>query len=303
MLRVRGTEEAITVSGAGVELRAYDYGNAGAVPMVLVHGIQDLAQSLEPIAEHFRHRFHVVAYDLRGHGDSGKPGVYSLPHLVADLHALLAQHGLERPVLVGHSLGGQVTSHYAAIFPEVARKLISIEGLGPPVRLAEIPRERRQQRARDSIAALLRGPEGRRPMADVDDAVALFRRFHPRLDIDRAQRLVELGTEPDPRGGVRWKWDPLVMTTWLSHSPLVSEEMWGWIECPVLLVTGGLAHEFWSRSRGFESEVAQLDPTELERRVALFQDAVHRSIDGAGHMVHYDCPQQLVTLMEGFLGD
>jgi pimeloyl-ACP methyl ester carboxylesterase len=270
--------------------------------MILVHGIQDFALSLGPLAEAFRDRFRVVAFDLRGHGDSDKPGVYTLPHHLADLHAVVTQLGLQQPVLVGHSLGGQIVSQYAGVFPEVPARVISVEGLGPPFRDLQTPADLEQWRTRTGIESLLHPSSVGRPMPDLEDAIQLFCRYHPRMPVESARNLVELGTEEHPAGGLRWKWDPRVQTTWLSAGPEQTQRRWSWIECPVLLVTGSLAHEFWSRNRGMDAEAVQMDPDELARRIALFRDARHVEIVDAGHMVHYDKPAELVAVIREFLG-
>ena len=115
------------LDGAGCRLQVYDYGNDGAPPMLLVHGIQDFALALQPLAEAFRDQYRVVSCDLRGHGDSDKPGVYTMAHYLADLRALFIQLEMEKPVLVGHSLGSQIVCQYGGVFPEVPRAIVSID--------------------------------------------------------------------------------------------------------------------------------------------------------------------------------
>lgn len=293
--------ETLTIDTGAVELRAYDYGNPQAQPMVIIHGMQDFALSLAPLAEAFRDAYRVVSFDLRGHGDSGQPGVYTLPYLLADLLAVLARLELERPVLVGHSLGGHLATQFAAIFPEVPSCVVNVEGIGPPMRESDLPVEDRQWRLRTGIQSLLQPAGPGRPMHDLEDAAQLFCRFHPGLDYDLSRRLVELGTAPHPHGGLRWKWDPLVQTLGLTMSRHESEERWGWIECPVLVVTGGRAAEFFVRQRGIDPQLASSAPEEIARRVSLFRNASHVEIEEAGHMVHFDAPDRLSAVIRDFL--
>lgn len=293
--------EVSTLDGAGCRLRVYDYGNRDAVPLVLVHGMQDFALALEPLAEAFRDRYRVVSYDLRGHGDSDKPGVYTMAHHLSDLHAILIQIEAEKSVLVGHSLGAQIVSQYAGIFPEAARAVVSIDGLGPPIKAIELSEEDKQWRTQEGILSLLRPSEHGRPMAGLEDAATLFMRFHPRLDPAQATRLVELGCDEHPHGGLKWKWDPHVSTVGLSSTPEMAEERWGWIECPVLLVTAGDVDEFWMRRVGISAESLDYDPSEIQRKVGLFRNATHVEIQNAGHHVHYDAPDDLVRVMGQFL--
>ena len=290
-----------TLAGAGCELRVYDYGNESAAPMLLVHGIQDFALALESLAEAFRDEYRVVSYDLRGHGDSDKPGIYSMGHYLADLHALLVQLEMEKPVLVGHSLGAQIVSQYAGVFAEVPLGVVNIDGLGPPIKPAKLSAEDKQWRTQEGILSLLRPAEHGRPMGGLEDATSLFLRFHPRLDPDQARRLVELGCDEHPHGGLKWKWDPHVSTVGLSSTPELAEERFGWIECPVLLATAGDVDEFWMRRTGISAESLDYDAEEIQRRVGLFRAATHAEIAGAGHHIHYDEPDELVRVMREFL--
>ena len=126
--------EAIRIEGARVELAALDYGrgNEAAPPMLLIHGMRDLAWSMDSIAQHFRDRYRVIALDLRGHGDSDAPGAYAIQHFVGDLHLAVRRLGLERPTIVAHSFGGEVATQFAGLFPEIPSACVLIEGLGPP---------------------------------------------------------------------------------------------------------------------------------------------------------------------------
>lgn len=291
----------LTVESGAVKLRAWDYGHRDAPAMVVIHGMQDFALSLSPLADAFRDDYHVVSYDLRGHGDSDKPGIYTLPHLQADLLAVIAGLELERPVLVGHSLGGHLATQFAAVFPELPSRVVNVEGIGPPMRESDLPVEDRQFRLRNGIQSLLRPAGHGRPMHDLDDAAQLFCRFHPGLDYDLSRHLVELGTEPHPHGGLQWKWDPQVSTIGMTRDPQATEECWGWIECPVLIVTGGRAAEFFVRQRGIDPDLARSAPEEIDRRVGLFRDATHVEIPEAGHMVHFDAPERLIEVIRAFL--
>src|SRR5262245_7125425 len=90
--------------------------------VILLHGFLDIAWGWVAVAEPgLAARFHVVAPDLRGHGDSdrvGAGGYYHFPDYLADLHELVAKLGRARVSLVGHSMGGGIAAYYAGSFPE-----------------------------------------------------------------------------------------------------------------------------------------------------------------------------------------
>ena len=104
--------------------------------VVLVHGFLDYAHTWEDtVAAGLGGRFHLVAPDLRGHGDSdrvGAGGYYHFMDYLADLHEVIAQLGRQRVSLVGHSMGGSVVGYYAGSFPARIHRLAMLEGLGPP---------------------------------------------------------------------------------------------------------------------------------------------------------------------------
>ena len=153
------------------------------------------------------------------------------------------------------------------------------------MREADVPVEDRQWRLQNGIRALLSGGDLGRPMADLDDAASLYCRFHPGLDYDLSRKLVELGTDEHPQGGLKWKWDPIVETIGLMQDRQATEERWTWIECPTLIITGGKSAEFYVQLRGLDPDLASSAPEEIDRRVALFRNAEHFEIARAGHMM------------------
>ena len=106
----------------------------GSPPFVLVHGIGSSGQAWDPVAEDLADRGHrVISVDLPGHGLSSKErGDYSLGALASVLRDLLDELGIDKCVLVGHSLGGGIALQFAYQFPERldALGLISSGGLG-----------------------------------------------------------------------------------------------------------------------------------------------------------------------------
>src|SRR5512138_486408 len=97
-----------------LRLHYVDWGNHGAPAIVLVHGGRDHARNWDWVARALRDDWHVIAPDLRGHGDSAWAigGMYAIADFVLDLANLLALLGPEPVVLVGHSLGGAVSLMY-----------------------------------------------------------------------------------------------------------------------------------------------------------------------------------------------
>jgi pimeloyl-ACP methyl ester carboxylesterase len=303
--RTSAPPRELRVEGAGTMIGLLDYGEppgqSEAPPLVLLHGIRDLAWSMDPIAQALRDRYRVLAPDLRGHGASDHPGAYTFPHYAADLHCVLDRLAIARPTLVGHSLGGQIVCAYAGLFPERARAVVTIEGLGPPRPPGEDEAEERRALGRSAVEMLAGLDRQPRRLADLDEACTRVRTNHPSLDAERARFLTERGTTELPGGGLRWRWDPRVQTTWASTTRMANEERWSWVRCPTLVVTGGRAGHFWRDRRGMDTESGGMAPEERARRVACFRNARHVEIAGAGHMVHFDAPDELNQAIAEFL--
>jgi pimeloyl-ACP methyl ester carboxylesterase len=79
-------------------------------PVVLVHGITESAASFDPITERLATGNEVITLDLRGHGESGRSDSYDLGAMAGDVAAVVSAAEVDRPHLVGHSLGGAVVT-------------------------------------------------------------------------------------------------------------------------------------------------------------------------------------------------
>jgi pimeloyl-ACP methyl ester carboxylesterase len=158
----------------------------GAPPIVFVHGaLCDHADWRHQLA-HFAATHEVLALDLHGHGASDRtPGRIDVEHFAADLVALLDALGLERAVLVGHSMGCRVLLQTWSVAPQRVAALVFVDGayLVPALQGELEP----QERARRAAAAHARAAA---TFAEVEPAVRVrtgFRQmfFDPRFDAER----------------------------------------------------------------------------------------------------------------------
>jgi pimeloyl-ACP methyl ester carboxylesterase len=115
-------------------------------PVVLVHGMVNSSRHWESVAMRLADRYHVIAPDLLGHGDSARPrGDYSIGAHAASIRDLLAAIGVDRATIVGHSLGGGIAMQFFWQFPQRVERLalVSSGGLGhevsPMLRGAALP--------------------------------------------------------------------------------------------------------------------------------------------------------------------
>ena len=100
--------------------------------MLLVHGGRDHCRNWDWVAHELKSEYHVIAPDLRGHGDSQwlVGGGYTTLDYVYDIAQLVRQTRLDDMVVIGHSMGGSVSLAFTGLYPEKVRKLVSIEGMG-----------------------------------------------------------------------------------------------------------------------------------------------------------------------------
>ena len=97
-------------------------------PIVFVHGCGDDHTVFKHQVSNFSRSHRVVAIDLRGHGKSDAPAqVYTVAGFADDLAWLCAQLSLHKPLLVGHSMGGNIVLEFAARHPEALSSLIMID--------------------------------------------------------------------------------------------------------------------------------------------------------------------------------
>jgi pimeloyl-ACP methyl ester carboxylesterase len=272
-----------------LKLHYVDWGNVDAPLLLLIHGNRDHARSWDAVAHVLRRDYHIVAPDLRGHGDSqwAVGSSYSMVDYVLDVAQLLEALGTLPVVLVGHSLGGAIALQYTGVYPDRVRKLIAIEGLGPPPHLIrESPARQRMHRWMSEMQGLAQRHPRRYP--SLTDATARMREANPHLSAAQAAHLTMHGVYRNEDGTYTWKFDNYVR----AASPFIfnrkeAQEIWSQITCPTLLLRGT---ESWAS-----------DP-EQDGRAAAFRNQRTVNIGGAGHWVHHDQLDEFLRVVQEFLG-
>jgi pimeloyl-ACP methyl ester carboxylesterase len=274
-----------------LKLRYLDWGNPDAPPLVLVHGGRDHARSWDWTAEELRKDWHVIAPDLRGHGDSdwSPDGDYGVVPCLYDLAQLIHQLKLAPVTLVAHSFGGAVALRYAGVFPENVRKVVAIEGLGPsPKMLAERfgrpigPRIREWVDSKRAIAGRMH-----RRYATLDEAYARMKEENTRLSGEQARHLTVHGVSQNEDGTWSWKFDNYMrIFPPFEMAQADVEALWAAITCPTLLVYGA---ESWASN------------PEKDGRAKHFRNARVATFANAGHWVHHDVFDAWMAELRAFL--
>lgn len=123
-----------TATRDGVALRYLDTG-AGEPALLLIHGWTCDHTNWKDQIAHFSPRHRIVAMDLRGHGASDKPEQgYSIDGFVDDVAWLIRELGLDKPVVIGHSMGGVIALNLVRKHPGLAAGIVMVDS---PVFLPE----------------------------------------------------------------------------------------------------------------------------------------------------------------------
>jgi pimeloyl-ACP methyl ester carboxylesterase len=213
----------VTVNG--LRLHYLEWGNPSAPPMILLHGIARHAHTFDHIAPVFARSHHVLAVDMRGHGDSAwsPEGAYLVQDYVKDLEALVLQLRLDRLTLLGNSTGGRVVQVFAGLHPSLVDRVV-VEDVGPerPQNIADAFARRVEQEANG--------------WASEDELVAQLVAANRRTPEPMLRTYAHYGVKPRADGRLVWKRDPNLV------KGFVETELWdavSKITAPSLYVIGG----------------------------------------------------------------
>jgi len=264
------------VEANGLRLHYLDYGGDGPW-LVCIHGFTGNAHNFDVLAPHLVARYHVLAIDVRGRGDSAwGPAKEYLPlHYANDLSAILEALGIAKPTLIGTSMGGIISMMFAGGWPERVARLV-LNDIGPetdPVGSARI------------AAYVGEAPE---EFGDLGQVTAYFRRIYPRmanLAEEDLREWAKWSVKPGPKGGLVWKMDPLIRRPPRGGAAQQRFDLWvpfARISCPILVV------------RGAESDV--LAPLTARQMRTTHTDVTVAEIPGVGHAPSLIEPESLAAL-------
>lgn len=272
----------------GLRLHYADWGNEDAPPILLIHGGRDHCRSWDLIARSLQPHFHVLAPDLRGHGDSEwtKGGSYSLTEYVYDLSRLVRHTAARQVAIVGHSMGGMVGLIYAGTFPDQVSALVVLDGVTVLPNTNSLPTHERIAKWVGQLDSL----EEREPRRyrTIEEAAAQMRAHNKRLPQELARHLATFGVRRNTDDTYSWKFDPYQRAR-APHrlSPEDHVSLWARITCPTLLLQAEGSFPQSSGTTGLAN---------------YFQQARAETISGAGHWLHHDKLDEVLASIRTFLG-
>ena len=272
----------------GLQLHYTDWGNDAAPPLILIHGGRDHCRSWDSVARVLQPHFHVMAPDLRGHGDSdwAKGSSYSLSDYVYDLTRLVHSATLSQMAIVGHSMGGMIGLMYAGAYPDQVSRLAVLDGVTV---LPGAPRTPIHERITEWVAQLDKiAAQDNRVYRTIAEAAERMSAHNKRLTPEQALHLASHGVKRNADGSYSWKFDEYQQARAPYRlSPDDHIALWSRIICPTLLLRG--------------SESFLRDP-ESAGALAHFRQAQLVTIAGAGHWLHHDKLDDVISELRLFLG-
>lgn len=274
-----------------LRLRYVDWGNPAAPPpLVLLHGWRDHCRNWDWVAQQLRDEWHVIAPDLRGHGDSewANDGQY-LSSYVYDLLQLIDQLRLAPVNIIAHFLGGHIATRYAGLYPEKVQRLMVVVGLG---KLPNSPFEGHPESVVDRLMTWMneqRALSGRlsKRYKTVEEAFQRMHEENRHLTPEQAKHLTIQGVMRNEDGTYSWKFDNYVRAFQPNDIPYSElTHLWGRISCPVKLVYG---KDSWA-----------VDPI-TEGQISFFAMPPAVPSTGRGIGLHHDRTEDFIALARTFL--
>jgi N-formylmaleamate deformylase len=249
---IRPGGESGYVEANGIRLHYLAYGQAGQ-PLVIVPGITSPAITWEFVAEMLAGDFRVITMDVRGRGLSEKPSSgYTLPDYAADAASFIEALELERPIVLGHSMGARIAAALGALHPEAPGPLIVVDPplTGPGRRPYPFPLHVYVEALREAQAG-----------ATADD----MRRYFPTWSDEQLQIRAEWLATCDERAVVE------------TYENFAREDFFGYwrtLSAPLVFVYG--------------EESPVVPPSGVEEVAAANPAAAIVGVPSAGHMIPWD---------------
>jgi len=268
------TAASRTATINSLRLHYFEWGEPGRTPLLFLHGGSAHAHWFDAVAPAFADRYHAVALDQRGHGESewSRPPAYATEDFARDLRGVIEALGWRQAVVIGHSMGGHNAMAFAAWHPEHVRALVVVDSR------PAIPEERlKQLRARGYRALRLHRTR--------QDAIAAFHLLprETRADAGILSHLATMGVvERD--GGFMYRFDPEANR---SRRPVDTMRLLEGITAPTLVVRGE-----WS---------PVLTREMADRMVATIRGARFAEIPATYHHLVLDAPVAFVRVLGDFL--
>ena len=265
----------------GLDLHYIDHGGEAEVSAVALHGFALNCHSFDEVAPTLSDLLHWYALDQRGHGHSdraAKLGDYSRDHMADDIRGFIEAAALDRPVVLGHSMGGMNAMTFAAAHPEQLRALVLID-VGPGVSV-------------DGAQQVRQFVQGPYELDSLEAWVEMTHQYYPFRSKEGIRKRLEVSLRETPEGKMAKMFDERFRQA--DFRGVADARTGIWETARALTVPTLLLHG--EKSPVLKREQAQ----EFAEKVPVVRLV---TIPEAGHSVAGDQPEAFVSAVREFLDD
>lgn len=248
-----------------------ELGEKGNRPLIILHGLFGQCDNWMTLAKQLSDKFHIFLVDQRNHGQSPQSDEFSYQILADDLKGFIEQHEIEKPIVLGHSMGGKTVMQFAANYPSMLNRMIVVD-ISP--RFYPI----HHQVILEGLNALPITTLKSRGEAD-----KLLGEYIPNFG-ERSFLLKNIYRKKE--GGFAWRINLPVLTAKIEEVGKALE-CTHTIEVPTLFIGGANSNYIQ------ESDVEEINLKFASANIVM--------IEGAGHWVHAEKPVELLSAINNFL--
>lgn len=256
-------KESIEANGIHLSIKEDGTGQ----DMILIHGKNYSKENMDRLFNRYKVKYHVVSYDVRGHGESDKPDSFTLEDDVADLVSLIKTLHLENPIVIGFSMGSYIALKTAEEYPDLFSKvvLIGTKGGGSTSSTQKIEDQAasRGMNKQQIVEQMVRRVFA--PQVSFEDIAAFDKEIASSVTLTQNQKDA--------------------ITKSLQNFDLLKDA--DKVKIPVLVLTG---------------EYDRLNPPEEGKKVAdALPNAHFEVIPNAGHIAFFENPDRVFSLIDNFV--
>ena len=264
----------------GLKFHYMEWGNPSNPTMLFLHGFAQQCHSWDFVALAFADRYHIIALDQRGHGDSdwAPDGDYSPETQQKDIEAFVDTLAISQFILMGLSMGGRNSFTYSANNPSQVTALIIVDAGPENVRAGT-------QNIRNFV-------EQEDELDSIDAFVERVIKYNPRRNPIQIRGSIVNNLKELPNGKWTWKYDKLIRSPNFNSKNWPSHRLWKTllkITCPTLVIRGENSDIFTNAT--------------YQNMISYMPMATGKLVKDAGHLVQGDNPSGFLTALRSFLND
>ena len=255
-------------------------------PIVIVHGLYGASDNWVTVGRRLAENFEVFLIDQRNHGRSPHSNEHNYKLMLDDLHEFLENQNIEKAILIGHSMGGKTVMHFANQYPEKVSNLIVLDIA--PKSYIEIAKENKSEINHHDILKAMKSID----FSLIKNRKDIDKELEKLIKSTRIRQFLLKNIHRDKDSSLSWSIN--INSLYNNLNEILNgietnlnnknEDITGF---PVLFIRGANSN--------------YIADEDIERIETIFPYAELKTIDNAGHWLHAEQPQELVSLIIDFL--